>query len=240
MTSVKMTLGEGLGAAALLLLLAPGLVGCASNQALRASLNERDADIAELSAENARLTEELARARNERDGLHSALAEASARLAKQSAAIPAQSGSAQPQTRLQYDDLKAAGIGAARRGDSIVFTVPSAVTFASGHADLTDKGRKALRALAARLKDDFPADSIIHVEGHTDSDPIRRSGFKTNRDLSWARARAVHEFLVQECRIPDKRFVVVGHGPHRPVVANDTPEHKAQNRRVEILVRAPE
>ena len=213
---------------AALLAVGPMLVGCASNQALRASLNERDAEIAELADENHHLMEELAQVRNERDGLHSALSDASARRAEQPAAA---------QGSMRYDDLEAAGIGTSRRGDAIVFTVPSAVTFGSGKADLTSSGREALKTLAARLQGDFPDSAVFYVEGHTDSDPIRKSSFETNRDLSWARARAVHEFLVQDCMIKDERFVVVGHGPHRALVDNSTKVNKARNRRVEVLVR---
>ncbi len=224
---------------AALLALGPMFVGCASSQALRASLNERDAEIADLATENHHLIEQLAQVRSDRDGLHAALADASARIAAQSqvTATPAHSG---PATTRSYDDLEAAGIGASRRGDAIVFTVPSAVTFGSGRADLTTSGRKALQTLASRLKRDFAETSTISVEGHTDSDPIRKSSFKTNRDLSWARARAVHQFLVSECEIRDQRFVVAGHGPHRPLVDNNTKEGKAKNRRVEVLMRAPE
>ena len=216
---------------AALLAMAPMMIGCASSQALRASLNERDAEIAEIAAENHHLMEELAQVRNARDGLHAALTDASARLADSASTIPA----AHPARG--YDDLEAAGIGTSMRNGAVVFTVPSAVTFGSGKAELTSSGRKALTTLAGRLKGDFGAAAVFHVEGHTDSDPIRKSGFKTNRDLSWARARAVHGFLVQECQIEDDRFVVAGHGPHRAMAPNDTKANKAMNRRVEVLVR---
>lgn len=218
---------------AALLVMSPLLVGCASNQALRASLIDRDAELSELAEDHHHLMEELAQVRNERDGLHFALSEASARLADQPQTMPAVQGG-----HLRYDDLEAAGIGASRRGDAIVFTVPSAVTFGSGKAALTTSGRKALKTLAGRLASDFPEVAVFHVEGHTDSDPIRKSGYETNRDLSWARARAVHGYLVQECKIKDERFVVVGHGPHRGLVQNSSKENKALNRRVEVLVLA--
>lgn len=216
---------------AALLAMSPLMVGCASSQALRASLNERDAEIAELAADNHHLMEELAQVRNERDGLHAALADASARLADSVRTMPAAHSTS------GYDDLEAAGIGTSMRNGAVVFTVPSAVTFGSGKAELTSSGRKALKTLAGRLKGDFGPTAIFHVEGHTDSDPIRKSGYKTNRDLSWARARAVHGFLVQECQIEDDRFVVAGHGPHRSLVPNDSKSNKAKNRRVEVLVR---
>lgn len=222
---------------AALLAVGPLTAGCASSQALRASLNERDAEIGDLAAENHELREELARTRNDRDNLRVALEEASARLTAQPEEAAA---SARTPRALEFDDLTAEGIGAAWRGDAVVFTVPSAVTFASGRADLTSSGRKALKALAGRIQSEFSDDSRIFVEGHTDSDPIRKSGHESNRDLSWARARAVHAFLVEQGRISDERFVVVGHGPHRPLKPNDTEANKARNRRVEVIVRAAE
>jgi chemotaxis protein MotB len=218
-----------------LLAASPAMTGCASSQALRASLNERDAEVAELAAENSHLIDQLARARSDRDGLQAALTEASSRML----ARPEPARAVLPATP-RFADLEDAGIGVGRRGDAIVFTVPSAVTFASGKSELTSGGRKALTTLAGRLKSGFPADSVFYVEGHTDSDPIKKSGFKTNRDLSWARARAVHQFLVAECRIADDRFVVSGHGPHRQLESNSTKAGKARNRRVEVLVRAAE
>jgi chemotaxis protein MotB len=132
------------------------------------------------------------------------------------------------------------GIEVEQRGKSIVYLVPSAVTFGPGKAQLTKAGMGALTALATRVAQDTPGAAVISVEGHTDSDPIRRSGFSSNRELSLARALAVHGFLVAEGGLPDERFVVMGYGPHRPLEANSSASGKARNRRVEIVVRSSE
>ena len=213
--------------AATAILAAPVLTGCASNQALRQSLHERDSEIRDLYTEQEALEAELARLRTERDGLQTALEDAAARM---------QEPTAVEATLPTFPDLDAEGITYGRRGDHVVFSVPSAVTFGSGKADLTSKGRHALDALASRMKSDFGTSARFHVEGHPDSDPIQKSGFESNRHLSLERALAVHEYLVTRGRIDDERFVVVGHGQYSPVAANDRPENKAKNRRVEIVV----
>ena len=207
------------------------LTSCASSQALRQALHERDAEIRELLDEQTMLENELAIANTERSGLESALRDASARLEDRPEAI-------EPNAPLSaFPELDAEGITYARRGGNIVFSVPSAVTFGSGKASLTTSGKKALKALGSRMKSEFATSALFYVEGHTDSDPIRKSSFKSNRHLSLERALAVHEFLVSECQIEDDRFVVVGHGQYSPVSSNNSNGNKAKNRRVEVVVK---
>ena len=207
------------------------LTGCASNQALRQALHERDAEIRDLLDEQSTLEAELARANTERSGLESALQDAASRLRDRPEAI-------EPNAPLSaFPDLDAEGITYARRDGNIVFSVPSAVTFGSGKASVTASGKKALKALGNRMKSEFASSALFYVEGHTDSDPIRKSSFESNRHLSLERALAVHEFLVSECQIEDDRFVVVGHGQYSPVASNDSTANKARNRRVEVIVK---
>lgn len=213
-------------------LIAPLLTGCASNQALRQSLHERDSEIRDLLDEQTALENEMVRLRTERDGLQTALQEAAARMREKPEPAPAVASTPVP----SFPDLDREGITVGRRGDHVVFNVPSAVTFGAGKASLTEQGRKALLALAQRLKTGFGGVARFYVEGHTDSDPISKSGFESNRHLSLERALAVHEFLVTEGHIDDKRFVVVGHGEYSPVASNDSKDNKAKNRRVEIVV----
>lgn len=209
----------------------PVLSGCASEQALRMSLSDRDREIQDLNIERTRIQEELVRTRNDRDRLQTALQDAAARLADRPEPVEA---AATPLPR--FRDLDEAGITYGRRGDHIVFSVPSAVTFGAGMAELTSAGEEALLVLGRRLTTEFNGAAAFFVEGHTDSDPITKSKFESNRHLSLRRAMAVHEFLVTEGLIQDERFVLVGHGPYRPLAANDSKANKALNRRVEIVV----
>ncbi len=210
----------------------PLFAGCASTNALRLSIAERDAEIRDLRADKVALKEQLDKVSNDRDQLQITLAEASSPLDR--------IGEPQPATfRIddEYSDLaRDYGITTSVRGSEIVFSIPSAITFASGRAALSDTGEQALRTLAQRLKADFSTQARFHIEGHTDSDPIQKSKFASNRELSLARAMAVLNFIVVECQVDDERFVVVGHGQYEPIASNSSQEGKAQNRRVEIIV----
>lgn len=112
----------------------------------------------------------------------------------------------------------------------------SDVTFKPGRADLSKKAITILQKVAAALKS-TEAVRAVRVEGHTDSDPIRRSGWKDNDALSLARAKMVRKYLVGQGVAKD--FVSVeGLGASKPVQSNKTQTGKAKNRRVEIILLA--
>lgn len=115
----------------------------------------------------------------------------------------------------------------------LTITIPSSITFSSGSAELSAGGQAAVRTVANELKSSEHSNSRFSIEGHTDTDKPSKSKSKypTNRDLSLARAQSVHEFLVNQCGIPDSQCVVAGHGEYVPISAD-----KATNRRVEIVV----
>lgn len=76
----------------------------------------------------------------------------------------------------------------------------------------------------------------ISVEGHTDDIPVNNARFRSNWELSASRAAAVAQDLLQQGEFEPTRFRVVGYGNTRPLVANDTEEHRSLNRRVEIVI----
>ena len=77
-------------------------------------------------------------------------------------------------------------------------------------------------------------DNEIRVDGHTDSTPIESTRFPTNWELSTARALAVTRYLSETDRIQASRLMAAGFGEFRPLFVNDTRDHRALNRRVEI------
>ncbi|PJE56723.1 MULTISPECIES: flagellar motor protein MotB [unclassified Marinomonas] len=77
----------------------------------------------------------------------------------------------------------------------------------------------------------------ISVEGHTDNIPIASSRFRSNWQLSSARAISVAEELFSTGQLDQGRFAVTGYADTRPLVPNDTPANRATNRRVEIIVK---
>jgi outer membrane protein OmpA-like peptidoglycan-associated protein len=104
------------------------------------------------------------------------------------------------------------------------------LTFRTGGAELTAESRDALRT-AAVLLGSHP-DARISIEGHTDS----RGARQTNLALSGDRADAVRTAL-REVGVADTRMTVTGYGEAHPKVPNDTPAHRAENRRVELAIQ---
>jgi len=116
----------------------------------------------------------------------------------------------------------------------VVTVVTDRVLFDSGSADLRAEGYEMLRVIAQALA---PLTNPIIVEGHTDPDPISlsTSRFRSNRELSGARAAAVTDFF-ERSGIAPTRLRSEGYADTQPMADNSTPEGKARNRRVEIVV----
>jgi len=111
------------------------------------------------------------------------------------------------------------------------------VLFDSGKADLKKESKKTLSFLSRLLSQEEFATKHIRVEGHTDSDPIINSvKFPTNWELSSIRASNVVRFFIEESNMEGERFSVSGYSKYHPVAPNDSPENKAKNRRVDIVI----
>jgi chemotaxis protein MotB len=76
----------------------------------------------------------------------------------------------------------------------------------------------------------------MRVEGHTDNIPINNARFPDNQELSTARANNVWRILVNDAGIDPKKISATGYGEFRPLVPNDTEEHRKQNRRVDLVI----
>ena len=114
----------------------------------------------------------------------------------------------------------------------IAIEINASVLFASGQATLEPGSIKALRAVGGVLAK-VPND--IQVEGFTDNTPINTVAFPSNWELSTARASSVVRLLA-ESGASTERLVAVGYGEFRPVDSNSTPEGRARNRRVTIMI----
>jgi outer membrane protein OmpA-like peptidoglycan-associated protein len=112
-----------------------------------------------------------------------------------------------------------------------VITLSGGVLFASAKSDLLPTAQSNLTQVADALSKSDP-DSKIMVAGYTDS----QGGQAYNMDLSQRRAEAVRSFLVAHGVAPD-RITAQGFGPAQPVADNSSPEGRADNRRVEIVVQ---
>ncbi len=111
------------------------------------------------------------------------------------------------------------------------------VLFDSGEAALKPEGQEILRRLAAVLA--AHTNRAIHVIGHTDNVPIRataRSRFPSNWELSTARATAAVRFLHEQAGVNPKQLGALGYGEFHPVADNATPEGRAKNRRIAVVI----
>lgn len=120
------------------------------------------------------------------------------------------------------------------RSGRMVLALPNDVLFDPGRAKVGARGKEALLQIAgvlASLKD-----RRFQVAGHTDNDPIRYSGFESNWELATARALQVVRVL-SEGGMKPTALSAAGYGEFDPVAANDSPEHKAKNRRIEIVLQ---
>ncbi len=77
---------------------------------------------------------------------------------------------------------------------------------------------------------------MVYVEGHTDNQPIRMSAWRSNWELSTARAMEVVHYFIEAGNLNPRRLAATGYGEFHPVADNGAPEGMSKNRRVEIIV----
>ena len=183
-------------------------------------------------------------ARDESANLQTELAAARARLDKSLAGLEdlKKSAAAQAQAQRRLEDemrraLESKDVTISELQGKLTVSILDRILFDSGEAVLKPEGEKVLVQLAGVLSQ-YPKRQI-HVVGHTDNVPIRasaRSRFASNWELSTARATAAVRFLQEQAGVDPSRLGAVGYGEFHPVADNDTPEGRASNRRIAIVV----
>jgi chemotaxis protein MotB len=117
----------------------------------------------------------------------------------------------------------------------LVITFVAEVLFDSGKAKLRPESFESLDKIAEVLKTTVK-DLNVGIEGHTDNVPIKYSSWKSNWELSSARAMGVLHYLIDNHTVDPSRLAATGYGEYRPVASNDTKEDRQENRRVEIVI----
>jgi len=117
--------------------------------------------------------------------------------------------------------------------DGLVISLREAGFFASGSATPMPQTLPTLRRLASSLSH-APYD--LRIEGHTDNVPIHTGEFDSNWELSSARATRIARIFLEMNAMPADRLSAAGYAQYHPVASNDTPEGRAQNRRVDLVV----
>ncbi len=117
----------------------------------------------------------------------------------------------------------------------LVITFVAEVLFDSGKDKLRSEALDTLNKISSILKTTVK-DLAIGIEGHTDNVPIKYSGWRSNWELSAARALSVLHYLIDSQGIEPQRLSATGFGEYHPLDTNDTAQGRRKNRRVEIAI----
>lgn len=205
------------------------------NQALVEIITGLGGNVRLLSSERVELASSVAELQAERASLRDSLGEA--RLALDAArAAEARTRERAALFRTMLDRFRAmidAGqlrVQVAR--NRMVVALPEAVLFDTGRAELRATGQLVLNQIASVLS---TMERDFQVAGHTDDVPIHTARFASNWELSTARATTVARYLLDRGMSP-ARLSAAGYADAQPAGANDTPEGRRQNRRIELVL----
>jgi chemotaxis protein MotB len=121
------------------------------------------------------------------------------------------------------------------RREGLVVSLKEMGFFDSGSATIRPGSLDAISRLAAVLKE---RPENLRIEGHTDNIPIHTARFASNWELSTSRATELIQLLITKYRIPPDHLSAGGYGEFHPVASNDTPDGRAQNRRLDVVILA--
>jgi chemotaxis protein MotB len=134
-------------------------------------------------------------------------------------------------------ELKGGKISLKLEGRGLVISLQESAFFASGDDAVSAASHSILSKIAAEAQ---AMSNPIRLEGHTDAVPIHTPRFRSNWELSAARAIAMMELLKEQFRIPAERMSIAGYANNAPADTNETAEGRAKNRRVDLVVLSKE
>ncbi len=221
------------------------LVGCGVPQ------EKYDADTASLREQLAQAQDRLANADVELSGMKSEKKVLEATIAQLQKSIEQLSGESSENAKLaaaakkrletfqkmlsQFKSMVESGkLKIKIVNNKMIVEMASAILFPSGSDKLSDEGSEALTQVAGILAD--IKERTFQVAGHTDNVPIKNKRFKSNWDLSSARAVSVVKHLIDN-GVSDANISAAGYADTQPAADNNTEEGKAQNRRIEIVLQ---
>jgi len=133
------------------------------------------------------------------------------------------------------DEIKNGKVEMRLEPRGLVVSLRESAFFPSGTDRLALDSGPILQKIATVIG---PLPNAVQLEGHTDSIPIHNSRFRSNWELSCARGIALLDAMTDEFGVARERFSVVGRADTVPVAPNDTPEGRARNRRVDLIIVA--
>jgi chemotaxis protein MotB len=202
----------------------------------KADVDSRDARLLVLTKKLESLGQDMSRLETEAGSKDAALVDAKKRMEElRKAQQQAEARAAQFRKLVtQFKTLTDAGkLQVEIRENRMIVRLGDKILFDPGKTDLKPEGKDALKQVTEVLKT-LP-NRNYQIAGHTDNAPIKSAKFRSNWDLSTARAVEVLNFMVTSGMEP-KRVSAAGYADTSPVAANDSPENKAKNRRIEITL----
>ena len=179
-----------------------------------------------MKTENANLTAENQSLRDQLADRNKALEDCNSELRSREQQLAEMRRGGSGSTGTGFENIP--GVTGSYNAGEVTASVQGDLLFDSGKTTLKSSAKKSLDAVASVLNSTYSG-ANIRIAGHTDSDPIKKSGFKSNYHLGFERAWAVREYLISK-GISAKRLSLASHGPDVPKSS------KPQSRRVEIVV----
>jgi len=218
-----------------------------SNEAatLRKRLRDAENDKNRVSSEADNLDREAQGLRNRISAKEKAMADLQAELAAKSNALDNLKGEMQVlQTSLSGKTDEMAGlekqlsdmnVKMEQTSRGLTLTIADSLLYDTGRAELTTDGEELVGKVATIIKERFPNNELL-VEGHTDNQPIVRSGWHSNWELGAARALTLLHELVNDQSIAPGKVSAASYGEFRPASTNATADGRRQNRRAVIVI----
>ncbi|WP_295335493.1 OmpA family protein [Flavobacterium sp.] len=207
-----------------------------SNDALASNMNKNRELLAQLEAKEKAMAAEQDRLNKLRDEL----ASSTKRLNELESMIAAKDASMKKLKETLSKALNAfegKGLTVEQKNGKVYVSMENKLLFQTGSWAVGAEGRKAVVEVGKVLAQN--PDITVLIEGHTDNDKIYGAiggGVENNWDLSTKRATAIVNILGENAGIQKKNLTAAGRGEFAPLMSNDTPEGKAKNRRIEIIL----
>lgn len=207
-----------------------------SDEALKANMDKNRELLAQLEAKEKALAAEKSRL----EKLSKDLKDRSDRVNELEGLIAAKEASMKKLKETLSKSLKAfegKGLTVQQKDGKVYVSMENKLLFESGSWTVGSEGKKAVD-LVAKVLGDNP-DIAVLIEGHTDNDKITGTiggGVENNWDLSTKRATAIVNILAANAKVNKANLTAAGRGEYSPLMSNDTPDGKAKNRRIEIIL----
>ncbi|MEL7608690.1 MAG: flagellar motor protein MotB [Bacillota bacterium] len=135
------------------------------------------------------------------------------------------------------DNSLEASLQVSKSAELIVIRITDQALFDSGSDEIRHDSLPMLQSLMQMFETYQESIEQILIEGHTDNVPIKSLRFRSNWELSTARAVTMVEYCIENSSISSYKYAASGYGEHHPIATNDTEEGKAKNRRVDFVIR---